>query len=83
MFEMANTAGKSREEVVNEQRLWHGTSGTNPKTICMGQDGVDFRRVRHDCFWWLSLVVAHMSVCRGRQRQSSRRVAKRNLVVVM
>jgi len=47
MFEMANTAGKSREEVVNEQRLWHGTSHTNPKTICMGQDGVDFRRVHY------------------------------------
>ena len=47
MFGMASGAGKSREEVVQETLLWHGTSKkTNPKVICMGQDGIDFRRVR-------------------------------------
>jgi len=32
--------------VVQEKWLWHGTSDTDPMMICMGQDGVDARRVR-------------------------------------
>ena len=39
--------GTARDEAsLQEVLLWHGTSKTNPETICMGQDGVDFRLVR-------------------------------------
>ena len=29
----------------NELWLWHGSSWTDPKVLCGGWDGVDFRRV--------------------------------------
>ena len=37
----------SREEVLHMAWLWHGTSVTDPRVLCMGQDGIDFRRVRY------------------------------------
>ena len=33
------------EANLNEQLLWHGTSGLDPGVICKGLDGVDFRMV--------------------------------------
>ena len=33
------------EANVNEQLLWHGTSGLSPGVICKGLDGFDFRMV--------------------------------------
>ena len=36
----------SCEDVLHKTWLWHGTSVTDPMVWCMGQDGIDFRRVR-------------------------------------
>ena len=60
MLAMAAPDRRDRaDEVVQEAFLWHGTSDTDPMAICMGQDGVDFRRVRHQsCPWRLTIVVA-------------------------
>ena len=33
------------EANLNEQLLWHGTSGLDPGVICKGLDGFDFRMV--------------------------------------
>jgi len=48
MLSMANTsATTSPEDVLHKAWLWHGTSVTDPRVLCMGQDGIDFRRVRY------------------------------------
>ena len=42
-----NATTTSREDVLHKTWLLHGTSVTDPRVLCVGQDGVDFRRVRH------------------------------------
>ena len=65
MWSLRNESeSKSREEMLQEEWLWHGTSGTDPRVICMGRDGVDFRRVGvmvcvclgGTCMTWLYMV---------------------------
>jgi len=47
MMMAASDKSSARDEAaLQQQLLWHGTSKTNPETMCMGQDGVDFRLVR-------------------------------------
>ena len=54
------TETSSRDDVLHKTWLWHGTSGTDPRVLCTGQDGIDFRRVRHVC-----LAPSMSSPCHG------------------
>jgi len=48
MLTMASSEeGMPRDiSVAQAKLLWHGTSTTNPRDICTGNDGIDFRLVR-------------------------------------
>ena len=54
------TETSSRDDVLHKTWLWHGTSGTDPRVLCTGQDGIDFRRVRRVC-----LASSMSSPCHG------------------
>ena len=54
----------AREDVLRKTWLWHGTNATDPRVLCMGQDGVDFRRVRlRLCACMPARVTSHDAAC--------------------
>jgi len=65
MLQRLRTSSRGDEQLdPHEMWLWHGTSRANPRRVCMGQDGIDCRRVRTHGRLWVGVRVCGVNMTR-------------------